>query len=317
MAAPYGTSFDFGGTVSGNAAGFDTGTRVLDMQPGITLLDPTKTPVLSMFNRDNPRLTSSTPNWLNDALEAVDTSPAVSEGADWTFTDPSVSTRTQNVCMTFEKTVKVSTVTEAESHYDGKNNSTSERAHQLKLRFMAYKRDIEYALINSTISYSSESSAPTCRGILEAISDASNTTAAGGANMSETIFKENLLKPIYDDGAEPTDVFSTYAQHKDIDTFTASATKFIDVNQKEAIDYINVYDSLLGRVNLHLLRDIYLTTTTVFCLDRGFWEWRWLIPSHAMPVTPQGHYWANVITGTGTLIHRNGKTGASVTGLAA
>lgn len=316
MAAPYGTSFDFGGTVSGNTAGFDTGTRVLDMQPGITLLDPTKTPILSMLNRDNPRLMSSTPNWLNDSLDAVGDN-AVPEGADWSFTDPSVSARTQNVCRTFEKTAKVTTVTEAESHYDGKSNKGSERAHQLKLKFMAYKRDVEWALINSQISYSSESTAPKNRGILEAIADASNTTDASGGNLTETVFKESLLKPIYDDGAEPTDVFSTYGQHKDIDTFTASATKFIDVNQKEAIDYINVYDSLLGRVNLHLIREQYLSTTTVFAIDRSFWEWRWLIPTHAMPVTPTGHYWANVITGTGTLIHRNGKTGASVTNLAA
>jgi len=310
MAAPYGTSFDFGGTVSGNASGFDTGTRVLDMQPGITLLAPTKTPLLSMLNKDNPRLESSTPNWLNDALDAVSDDP-IAEGADYVFTDPSVSTRTQNVCRTFEKTAKVTTITEAEGHYDGGSNKTSERSHQLKLKFLAYKRNIEWALLNSTISHTSEATASTNRGILEAISDAGNSTTVS-APLTETNFKENGLKPIYDAGVEPTDVFATYVQHAVIDGFTASATKFIDANQKEVIDYINVYDSLLGRVNLHLVRDQYLADETVFAFDRSFWEWRWLIPSHSMPVNTTGHYWANVITGTGTLIHRNGSSGASL-----
>jgi len=318
MAAPYGTSFDFGGTVASNAAGYDTGTRVLDMMPGITLLDPAKTPLLSMLNRGAPLLKTSTPNWLNDSLDAIGDN-AISEGADYTFTDPSISTRTQNVCRTIEKTAKVSTVTEAEQHYDGGSNTMSERQHQLKLKFMALKRDVEWALINSEIAYTSEASAPKNRGIIEAMDDASHKIDASAANLSETLFKDNIMKLPYDDGAEVTDVFAPYSQHVDIDGFTAGiGTKYIDSNQREHIDYVNVYDTLLGRVQLHVLRDEYMPDTeTIFGFDRQFWEWAWLIPVHAREVSPTGHYWANVITGTGTLIHRNGKAGACLHNLAA
>jgi len=316
MAAPYGTSFDFGGTVTGNVAGYDTGTRVLDMMPGITLLDPAKTPLTAMLNSSR-KLTSSTPNWLNDSLDAIGDN-AIAEGADFTFGDPSVSTRTQNVCRTIEKTAKVSTVTEAESHYDGGSNNTSERSHQLKLKFMSFKRDAEWAILNSNIAYSGEGAAPKNRGLLQSMDGASHYIDASSANLSETLFKENILKLPYDDGAEVTDVFATYEQHKDIDAFTAGVgTKYIDANQREFIDYVNIYDSLLGRVQLHVLRSDYLSTTTVFGIDRQFYEWAWLIPPHAREVTPTGHYWASVITGTGTLIDRNASAGAALHTLAA
>jgi hypothetical protein len=285
------------------------------MQPGITLIDPQKTPILSMLNDDGEALGTSTPNWEQVSLSTPqDNTDAVAQGAAFLFVDEKNVTRKQNVARTFERTVEVSDISEAEQHY----NIGSMREKQLEWRFSEYKRDHEWALINSTLNNATEASAQRYRGILESIVDNGNNTAAAVA-LTETLFKTAILKPIYDDGGDPTDVFAGYTQHAILDSFIGQTgtTPYIDVTNRTRIDYLNVYDSLLGRVNLHLLRDIYLAdgvaADTVFALDRRFWSYRWLIPTIVEKVARTGHSWQSVIHGTACLIDLNGKTGASHT----
>lgn len=325
MASPYGSTYDFAvDATSANKYTWNSGTRVIEMLDDIILMSVTVTDVFAMLVESAP-VFSASPEWMQVSLAAVDSANAQAEGADYTFTNENVPTRIQNVTQIFRKTAQVTGTAQAERHF----NITDLKAQQVDIRQKELMRDMEYAVINSQISNTNESAARTGRGILQWISDASNTTAVGAA-LTETNFKADILKKVYDDNFQVTDVFLTDEQYEVINGFaggtitdaTANSIKRnnrnYDASDPTRYDLVEEIITNYGRIRFHQVRDIYLADGTIFGIDREFFHWRFLNGRSPFMEEPpkDGDRWRAVIQCEGLLIaDASGNAGASQTGL--
>lgn len=314
MAAPYGSSFDHGGTVvTDTSMNHAAGNRILEIGSDVTLLSQTETKVFKLIEGGD-RFLTSTPSWFTETLDSIDTSNAFAEGADYTYVDSNVPERIQNVTQIFRKTASVTGTTQAEAHY----TRVKEMERQVQLRMKEFLRDLEYACINSDIGIDNEATAKTTRGILHSIYDASNQIDGGGSGgLTLTHYKE-LLQKVYEDNFYITDVFMTDARFEEVNAFVggpstadpALGQRNIDSKSEQITDKIMAIDTIYGLVNHHLLRSTYITDVVAgsaspdevaFGIDREFWKWCWLNERSPFMEEPpkDGDRWRQVIMGEG------------------
>ena len=321
MAAPYGTTYDFGGAITANAYGWNTGTRITQMEEDITLLSHTATDLLSALMGGGP-VYSASPEWQTVILDAIDTANAVSEGADYTFQDENVPGRMQNVTYIARKAARVSGTTQAERHH----NITDMKMQQVRIRQRELVRDIQWQLINGQITNVNEATARTPRGILQflASSDAATTGTNlddfGGLTWDAAGYKA-LLKLVYDTNFETTDVWMTDKQFEVVNTFisgggvnTAAGQRNLTSREKGYTDVIEEIGTVYGQIQHHLIRNDYFTSSPylntgnddgiVIALDVPFWHWKWLdTRAPWMEETPKdGDRWSAVLQAEGTLV---------------
>ena len=318
MASLNATTYDFGGAIAANKYGWNAGTRVIDMMPDAIMLSPTETDVLAMV-MDSDTLFSASPEWLQISLNATVTTTGELEGADYSYAAGNVPTRVQNVTQIFQKTAEVTGTVQAERHF----HTTNLKQQQVDIRFREFMREMEWTVVNQTIANTNESTKRTTRGILEAIDDASNATSTAAA-FDEDKYRSAILKPVYDDGAQVTDVFCTDVNQEIINGFaggtqmdttrTANARNF-NAADKTIYDHVEEVITNYGRVRVHQIRSLYLGDTQVFGIDARFWHWRFLNERSPWMEEPpkDGDRWRAVIQAEGALIHDNGATGSSYT----
>jgi hypothetical protein len=315
--SPFGSTIDFGGAVSGNAIGWDAGTRTIDMHPELINLSPTATVTMSTLGEVD--IESASPEWMRVTLDTINQSNAVAEGADYTYVDENVPVRIQNVVQHQRKTASVTGRAAHDKHFAAMGDLKEQ---QTQVRLLELKRDMNYTLINSDVALTTDATASTTRGILASLVDAGNTTAVSGP-ITQTNFKGTLLRGVYDDGFEPTDVYCPPGVQEVIDGFSATNTKFIDVRDKETVDHTNVFDSPYGRVRIHLERSIYITDYSAgatylgdtFALDRQWWPMGFFRRTWMEEPPRDGDRWRGVIQVEWCLKDLAGTSGYSLTGL--
>ena len=225
-------------------------------------------------------------------LASIDQNNAVSEAADYTYEDQNVPARVQQVCRHQRKTAQVSGRMMKDKTFDAIGKLKDQ---QSAVRMLELKRDKNHALINSQIDMTTESTATRFRGILEAISDAGNHTVGSSTTFSEEILKDTILAGVYEDGFEPTDLYVPPTLQTVLDGFSADNTRFVDVDAKKLVSHINVYDSPYGRVQIHLEREIYLDSGTIFALDRQWWRCGYFRRTWMEEPPKDGDRWRGVI----------------------
>jgi hypothetical protein len=286
--SPFGSSYDFGGAIASNKFGWDAGIREIDMHPALVHLTPSKTKTLALLG--DTSFDSVSPEWMQVTLASVDDNNAFAEGADYTYEDENVPARIQQVTRIMRKTASVTGSQLKDRAFAAIRNKKKQ---QLGVRMLELKRDMNKAAINSAISNTNEATARKFRGILESISDASNTEDAQIFNA--TNLKAKLLRGVWDDNFDPTDLILTAVEQELLDAFTAGHTKFLDATTKEVIDHVNVYDSAYGRINVTLERTAYLATGTVFVIDREYWKIAYFRKTWMEEPPKDGDRWRGVI----------------------
>lgn len=259
MAAPYGTPYDWAvDAPSSNKFTWNSGVRAILMHPRLTFLSPEETKLWSML--DEVRIDSLSPEWMQVTLGAIDPDNAFADSADYSFTDGNVPTRIQNVCRIQRKTVKLAGASLVDRTFDAVGKL---KMQQMDVRLRELKRDLNHALWNSKIKLTNELAERRTRGLWQWLS-----TATGGSNISdgataaltETIFKQTMLKGVYDDNFEATDVFISPILQNIVDNFfTSTKPGFMDGAGKTITSYINKYVSpwSSSAVNLHTERSLY------------------------------------------------------------
>lgn len=330
MAAPYGTPEDFGGTIASNAFGWNTGIRTVSMYDAIVMLSNRSEEVVGLKlleecgaeSFDNGK--SISPEWMQRSLPSINTSNAYPPAADYTFTDPNVPTRKQQVVQLMFRNMQVAGEALVDAYFKPVGDIKDD---QIKTFAEALIRDKEYALWNESLVNTNEVTARHFRGVLESIrNDTNESTAAalgfGGSDLADAtigpkIFKNGLLNGVYQDNFWPTDVILPFEQQTKFDTLAFGNTVEIPAKEGERVSYTRRLLTPFGPVRLHMSRADYLASSTMVALATKWWKIFYYRPHWMEEPAKDGDRWRSVLGVQWAPIDlAGGKAGFTVTTLA-
>ncbi len=263
------------------------GTRE-DLSDLIANISPTDFPFLNMCRKD--KATNTYTEWQMDSLAAPITNAAV-DGADiTTIASFAPTTRVGNYTQIFTKAVSVSN-TEQSTLKAGRGKD--ELAYQLTKRTKELKRDIEFALINSTANAAGSGTvARTTRGLagwidsngsigtggtaMNAYSvNAARTTLGANRSLTEGLIR-SVIQSCFQQGGEVDILMTNPIQRQIISTFTGVTTtgvgtRFQDASDTKLVSTISIYESDYGtlKVVANRFQDIASGTTTPVVAQAG------------------------------------------------
>ena len=237
-------------SVSGNLLTYLANGNKPDVSDVIDLISFTETPCLSLWPKET--VSNTTKQWYDYALTAASASNAILEGADASTASNLTRTVRSNVTQILEKVIQVSRTQRKIAKY---GNIGDELSWQQTAKLQELAKDLDITLMQGTYSAGSSVAARTMRGAEAAISTLA--TSASGASLTETLFRESLLKAIWDNGGRSDKtVYCNSFQKNKIDGFTGVSNVRVNispVNNIVTLPYnIGMYASSYGNVRVML-----------------------------------------------------------------
>ena len=203
------------------------------------------------------------------------------EGEDYTFAALTNPTRTLNYVESIVEPFRISTEQMNEQTVGG---SELKRRKMDALRNLMAKMEFEgiYASGNSGAS----NTARYMKGILSLLSKSTN---ASNPTVTEANFN-NYLQEIWRETTWSTlQLYADVDKKKNIDSFTASTTKYIDASEKRLINFLNVIETTFGIVELFIHRDLN-ASKRMFFIDRDSFRWAFYEKPNYQEVPSLGDY---------------------------
>lgn len=283
----------------------------------MNMLEPTDTQLLSGIMQGPANNTLH--EWTIDSLETVGDN-AQAEGADAPADVSNDPTRPQNVTQIFAKTAKV---TGSENADNLKRVSGKRMSRELTKKMKALKNDIEFALVRGTIASgvasNSAASARRLKGVKAWIT--TNATNYSGTSLTETILNDTFENQ-WNQGAQADSVYTNMKGKRRISSFTAGATKQVELNDRRLVLAVDVYASDAAKlVKLFPHRHVtisgdYVTTATpgfdLLSLVEDTWGSAWYRRPFTKDLAETGDFSAKEIITELTLEARNEKANAKV-----
>lgn len=243
---------------------YDQVGKAEDISDVITNISPTKTPFQSMIGDDTVKARLF--EWEEDALRAVQVNANI-EGftaADATLT--AMTART-NVTQILEKTIKVSTTSDAIKTY----GRAKETAYQLAKASAEVKRDLEHAMVG-LLQAAVTGSAGVARQFASAASQvaAGTTTAGGSSALTEAMVLANH-QLVYNAGADPSIFMIKPADSIIVANFAAATGRVRDPGESQkVVNSVKIYVSPFGELKVILNR--FMKTTNALTFDPDMWR---------------------------------------------
>lgn len=267
-----------------------------DLSDIITNISPEETPMYSTFGK--VKASNVYHEWLQDSLANAGDNAFI-EGADYTFAKPQPRTRVGNYTQIFVTAVEVSDTQRAVDAA----GIEDEFAYQMAKKLKEHARDIEYALVNGTGNSGASGTARRLKGVLAWISTNVETgTGTGNEALTEAMFN-NALQKIWNAGGRPDTAWVNGYQKRQISSFTASSTKFVEADEKKLVAGVDVYDSDFGRIKVVL--DRFMPADKVAITQTDLWKVATLRPTKKIDVAKVGSATRAVIETELTLEARN------------
>lgn len=195
----------------------------------------------------------------------VDTLPtpdslAVEEGTDLTSLANVTPSLLTNIVQHVARPFKVSFVQQKVAHFSGEN----ELARQLTKALMQFANGAEVDLVRSTLVSGQSGTKPKMKGIVQAVSKSTNTTAhSSGTTLSASIIN-GLMKANWDNGNgnTATDLFMGSFLRNVVDGFTQKTNQLVQVSSNTIDNTIDVYQTSFGRINVHVHRYVQSSLST-------------------------------------------------------
>lgn len=276
-----------------------------DLQDALISISPTETPFMSSIG--SKKVTNTYFEWATVDLAAASASNRVIEGESAPGNDaPTNALRLANYTQISDKVVEVSDTTEAVSGAGDAQRIAKQIAYKLK----ELKRDMETMIVgdnNAAVSGASGTARETAS--LSAFLRTNVDRGTGGANgtLSGTTegypnaaatdgtlraLTEGMLKGViascWNEGAEPTMVLcGSGVKQKISSTFTGSATKFKNVDDKKVVASVDIYVSDFGE--LQIVPSRFVRSRDVFVLDPSQARMAFLANTKQKPLARTGH----------------------------
>lgn len=282
----------------------------------MNMLEPTDTQLLSGIKQGTASNTLH--EWTIDTLEAVGDN-SQPEGGDAPADVSNDPTRPQNVTQIFAKTAKVTGSEQGVDRVGGKRMSR-----ELNKKMKALKNDIEFALVRGTIASgvasNSAASSRRLRGVKSWIT--TNATNYSGVSLTETILND-IFETQWNQGAQADSVYSPMKGKRRISSFTAGATKQVELTDRRLVLAVDVYASDAAKlVKLFPHRHVtvtgdYGTTATpgfdLLSLQEDTWATAWYRRPFTKELAETGDFTAKEVITEVTLESRNEKANAKAT----
>ena len=287
---------------------YDVKTIREDLQDAMISISPTETPFQSAIGRKS--VTNTSFEWSEVDL-AAPTANRVLEGEAAPGNDaPTNAVRLSNYTQISDKVVEVSDTNQKVNGVADAQTVAKQIAYKLK----ELKRDMEVMLLSNVAAVPGDATTARVTAGLPAFlrtnvdrgtSGASGTlsgTTSGYVNAAATdgtprALTEAMLKSViaqcWDNGAEPSIVLCGSAVKQKISsTFTGSATKFKNVDDKKVVAAVDLYVSDFGELQIVPTR--FLETRTVagrdvFVLDPNYARVAYLQTVQQKPLARTGH----------------------------
>jgi len=290
-------------------------------------ISPTKTPFMSMANRENVKSTFH--EWNIDALAAVDTGNAQLGGDDYAIAAITASTRPGNYTQISNKVFGVSGTQEVVD----KAGKRSEMAYQTAKHGFELRRDIEAIIVSAdqvaAAASTTTASARTARALRNWIStDSGNNIAGGGGTQTTTgvtaaatgvitdgtdvTFFESMLNDVMElcwlDGGDPSICMVNSDMKGKISGFSGATglTGNVDSMQSGDITLFNKVDVYVGDFfDLRVVPNRFMGQDDVFVLDMSMWAIGFLRPFNTVDLAKVADSERKAIQAEWTLISRN------------
>lgn len=284
----------------------------------MNMLEPTDTQLLSGIMQGPANNTLH--EWTIDTLESVGDN-ANAEGADAPADASNDPTRPQNITQIFAKTAKI---TGSENADNLKRVSGKRMSRELVKKMKALKNDIELALVRGTIASgvasNSAASARRLKGVKSWIT--TNTSNYSGTSLTEAMLND-VFEAQWNQGAQADTIYTSMKGKRRVSSFTAGATKQVQLNDRRLILAVDVYQSDAAKLvklfpHRHVTRSgDYVTTATpgfdLLSLVENTWGTAWYRRPFTQDLAITGDYTAKEIITEATLEARNQLANAQMT----
>lgn len=283
---------------------YDVRTIREDLQDALISISPTETPFMSSIGTKTASNTYF--EWPTVDLASPDSSNRVIEGEDSPGNDaPTNAVRLGNYTQISDKVVEVSSTAEAVNGAADAQTLAKQLAYKLK----ELKRDMETMLLANVAANAGASGTARVTAGLPAFLRTNVSRGASGANgtLSGTTsghpnaaatdgtlraLTEAMLRSViatsWDNGAEPSIVLCGSAVKQKISsTFTGSATKFKNVDDKKVVAAVDLYVSDFGELQIVPTR--FQRARDVFVLDPSYARIAYLQRTKQEPLAKTGH----------------------------
>jgi hypothetical protein len=275
------------------------------LQDALTSISTTETPFMSAIGTKS--VSNTYFEWATVDLAAASTTNRVIEGESAPGNDaPTNALRLANYTQISDKVVEVSDTNEAVNGVGDAQRIAKQLAYKLK----ELKRDMETMVVgdnNAAVAGASGTARETAslsaflrtnvdRGVGGASGTLSGTTegypnaaATDGTlrALTETMLKD-VIASCWDEGAEPTLVLcGAGVKQKISSTFTGSATKFKNVDDKKVVAAVDIYVSDFGQ--LQIVPSRFVRSRDVFVLDPSQARMAYLSKTKQKPLARTGH----------------------------
>jgi len=284
---------------------YNVSTIKENIQDALVSISPTETPFMSAIGTKS--VSNTYFEWATVDLAAASSTNRVVEGENAPANDaPTNAVRLANYTQISDKVVEVSDTNEAVNGVGDAQRVAKQLAYKLK----EMKRDMETMIVgdnNAAVAGSSGTARETAslsaflrtnvdRGVGGANGTLSGTTA-GYPNAAATdgtlrALTEDMLQGViascWDEGAEPTMVLcGSGVKQKISSTFTGSATKFKNVDDKKVVAAVDIYVSDFGE--LQIVPSRFVRSRDVFVLDPSQARMAYLSNTKQKPLARTGH----------------------------
>lgn len=284
---------------------YNVSTIKEDIHAALISISPTETPFMSSIGTKS--VSNTYFEWAAVDLAAVSTTNRVIEGENAPANDaPTNALRLANYTQISDKVVEVSDTNEAVNGVGDAQRVAKQVAYKLK----ELKRDMETMLVgdnNAAVAGASGTARETAslsaflrtnvnRGVGGANGTLSGTTE-GYPNATATdgtlrALTEDMLQGViascWDEGAEPTMVLcGAGVKQKISSTFTGSATKFKNVDDKKVVAAVDIFVSDFGELQIVPTR--FIRSRDIFVLDPSQARVAYLSNTKQKPLARTGH----------------------------
>lgn len=239
----------------------------------ITMISPTKTPVLSMTS--STRATSTLHEWLTDSLTSP-TANAQIEGNDTTGTAVTAPSRVNNYCQIHDKKFVITETQEAVE----KAGRSSESGYQLQKALKELANDIEYSfVVNSAAASGASATARQLKGLAGWV--VTNISSATANRSSTSAILDALLQTVWAAGGDPDVILTGGAQKIAFNNTTnfPGMTKNVTADAKKIVNSVDVYESPFGVMKLVLSHVMNTSLANqIFALEMAKFRKAWLRP---------------------------------------
>lgn len=298
--------------VSGNLLTYLANGNKPDVSDIIDLVSYTETPCLSLWPKEEA--SNPTVQWYDFAQTAASASNAIVEGADASTASNLTRTVRSNVTQILEKVIAVSRTQRKIAKY---GNIGDELVWQQTQKMMELAKDLDITLMQGTYSAGSSVAARSMRGAEAALT----TTAvnASSASLTETLFRDSLIKAIWTAGGRgDKTVYVNAFQKGKIDGFTGVSNVRVNIapqNGMITLPYnVGMYASSYG--NIRVMLTPHATASVVSCIPSGNFKIAVFDAFQAVPLAKTGDSDKVQIIGEYSLKHRQEPFAGKLYGLA-